>query len=526
MIKIDVKLEILRKYEFDGENKKTIARELEVSKNTVKKYIHEFEQAKAKLNTKEGILDKAELTEIMIDKPVYKARSKKQTALTDEVKQRIQEFVAENERKKSIGIRKQCMNVQSMFDALIEDGYKIGYSSVGRYVNSLTQKVNEAFIKQTYNYGEVCEFDWGEVKLEIGSVLKSYRMAVFTSAKGNYRYALLYPKEQMQHFLDAHVKFFEHTLGVYHTIVYDNMKVAVAKFVGPTEKLATEDLKKLSLYYGFNYRFCNVRSGNEKGHVEKSVEYIRQKAFSRNIKFDTEELAFNHLSQVLVNLNNEQKSYMDNQSPSDVLSLERSYLKPLMPNYDISKATELRVDKYSTIVVDTNRYSVPDLYVGKLVFVKIYTDKIICYYNKKEIATHNRRYGSGQWTMTTLHYRNTLLKKPGAIAGSLAFSQLDEQLKSIFTDYYKDAPKDFIHLIDLISEKGFDEVFKAINELKQKNIAINTDHIKVLVNNTTDYYTVKMDNVNTEIEKNCRNSLKIYSDMITNNIHQKEEINA
>jgi len=41
----------------------------------------------------------------------------------------------------------------------------------------------------------------------------------------------------------------------------------VRKFVGRNEKEATEDLIKISLYYGFKYRFCNIASGNEKGHV-------------------------------------------------------------------------------------------------------------------------------------------------------------------------------------------------------------------------------------------------------------------
>jgi len=80
----------------------------------------------------------------------------------------------------------------------------------------------------------------------------------------------------MESFLDAHVKFFNKVGGVYKTIVYDNMKVAVAKFVSRTEKEPTEDLLKLSMYYRFKYRFCNAKRGNEKGHVEKSVEYIRR----------------------------------------------------------------------------------------------------------------------------------------------------------------------------------------------------------------------------------------------------------
>lgn len=58
------------------------------------------------------------------------------------------------------------------------------------------------------------------------------------------------------------------------------MKVAVKRFVGRQEKEPTEALLKLSTYYGFAFRFCN---GNEKGHVERSVEYIRRKAFCSTI---------------------------------------------------------------------------------------------------------------------------------------------------------------------------------------------------------------------------------------------------
>ena len=42
-------------------------------------------------------------------------------------------------------------------------------------------------------------------------------------------------------------------------------------------------LVKLSLYYGFHYRFCNPASGNEKGHVERSVEVVRRKRLPTKI---------------------------------------------------------------------------------------------------------------------------------------------------------------------------------------------------------------------------------------------------
>ncbi|WP_240503538.1 hypothetical protein [Natranaerobius trueperi] len=102
---------------------------------------------------------------------------------------------------------------------------------------------------------------------------------MFTSALGNYRYAVLFYNQKTESFLQAHAVFFEHLIGSYHQLVYDNTRVAVKKFVGLSEKEPTESLLKLSLYYGFDFRFCNAKSGWEKGHVERSVEYCQKKSF-------------------------------------------------------------------------------------------------------------------------------------------------------------------------------------------------------------------------------------------------------
>jgi hypothetical protein len=100
----------------------------------------------------------------------------------------------------------------------------------------------------------------------------------------------------------------------------------VKNFVGPSEKEPTEALIKLSLYYGFNYRFCNVQAGWEKGHVERSVEYIRRKAFSRRDKFLTLKEAQEYLETIYqLNLLNQADS---GKSALDILKEEQPYLLP------------------------------------------------------------------------------------------------------------------------------------------------------------------------------------------------------
>ncbi len=271
MIKLGQKIEILRMYFVEGKAKKQISRELNISKNTVKSYINDF------LNSKKELIDsgvsKYELIENMVEKPKYNSSSRAPRVMTDEVKEIIRKFLKENEIKRNTGKAKMCMTAQDMYETLIEQGFHLSYTSVAQYVQKYkdNEYTFEAFIKQQYNYGDICEFDWGDVKLTINGIEVKYKMAVFTMAKSNYRFAYLYRNENTQSFVDAHIRFFEHIGGIPKCMVYDNMKVAVAKFVGRTEKEATTALKKMSVYYGFKYRFCNIHSGNEKGHVENSV---------------------------------------------------------------------------------------------------------------------------------------------------------------------------------------------------------------------------------------------------------------
>ncbi len=55
-------------------------------------------------------------------------------------------------------------------------------------------------------------------------------------------------------------------------MVYENMRVAVAKFVGRHEKEPTVALLNLRAHYGFAHRFTNCRRGNEKGYLLRLME--------------------------------------------------------------------------------------------------------------------------------------------------------------------------------------------------------------------------------------------------------------
>jgi transcriptional regulator with XRE-family HTH domain len=291
------------KYFRENKSQRAIARELGISRTTVQKYIKDFKTKHEKLmelkQDKDGNKIKIlALIEEMASKPKYDTSSRTRVKLTEEIINEIDKLIAKNEKNKLLGRHKQLMKKIDIHEYLVEKGYDIGYTTVCNYIRENYEK-KEAYIRQQYDLGETLEFDWGDVKLTIAGKATTLNMGLFTTAKGSYHYARLYENQKMENFLHIHVEAFNKIGGIHREIVYDNMKQAVKKFVGKNEKEATEDLIKLSLYYGFKYRFCNIKSGNEKGHVERFEKYDLIIADELGyISFDKEgsELLFTFLS--------------------------------------------------------------------------------------------------------------------------------------------------------------------------------------------------------------------------------------
>lgn len=491
-----------------------IHRETGFDRKTIRKYINEYEEKRKQLL--DGNKDKLSLTENIVDPPKYDSSNRTRTKLTEDIISKIDFYLKENELKRQTGKSKQQKKNVDIHECLEDEGYDISYPTVSNYIKNKLNSQKEAYIRQEYSLGDTSEFDWGYVKLDIDGKSKSIQMAVMTTAKGNYRFAYLYQNQKMENFLDSHVRFFNHIGGVHKEIVYDNMKVAVARFVSKSEKVPTEDLLKISMYYGFNYRFCNTRRGNEKGHVEKSVEYIRRKVFSKKDDFKTLEEANKYLEEQLGKLNSKKQKYNEDKTAKDMIKEELPYLIKLMPTYDISRVVDLRVNKYSVVTIDENKYSVPDSLVGKFVTAKIYPQNILIYHDNKKQAQHIRSFGSHTWSIEIKHYLNTLKKKPGAIHKSTAMHQMNPKLQNIYTKYYTQNPKDFLDLIEIISEEGIESIEKTIKTLEKISpLNINTEKIRMICSRKEEI-TARKTEKNTEIEEHSKSILNHYGSLLKN----------
>ncbi|MDG2861187.1 IS21 family transposase, partial [Vibrio parahaemolyticus] len=172
----------------------------------------------------------------------------------------------------------------------------------------------------------------------------------------------------------------------------------------------TEALLGLRGHYQFRHRFCNIRRGNEKGHVERSVEYVRRKAFSSKDSFADIEQAEQWLEATLQRLNATRQQGTE-KSADELFGEERAALiHHPAAGMICSEQEQCRVDKYATISYRTNRYSVPDHLVGEFVEVSVHSRKLDIYFQNKRIATHLRSSATHSWHIHIDHYLATFKK--------------------------------------------------------------------------------------------------------------------
>lgn len=430
-----------------GLSNRGVARTLGIDKKTVNKYWNEYKNNLQKLEATYDSVKILKIQEDIISKPKYNSETRVRRKITPECLKALENILEDENRKtKILGTNKQALTKQQIYELLRKQGFNISYSSVVLEIKRMKQLGSECFIKQDYDFGDRLEYDFGEVKLVINGIVKRYYIAVLSSPAGNFRWCYLYDNCKKDVFLDSHVKFFKMIGGVWKEVVYDNMRNVVSKFIGKNEKELNEDLVKMSLYYGFDINVTNAFSGNEKGYVEGSVKYLRNKIFAENYKFNSEEAAIEYMESQLMKLNENSK-----------IKEEKEKLKPTKPPLELADIRKSSVNKYSFVQIENNFYSVPEYLVGLTVTSKIYYNKILIYSNNEFVCEHKKLDGDKKISADIRHYLKTLISKPGALKNSYVLKS-NPKLKSIFDKYYTNNSKKFIDIISKNKEKSDEDL--------------------------------------------------------------------
>jgi transposase len=327
---------IRRMYHVHGKPIKTIARELNISKNTVKKVIRSNET-------------KFKLAKYTKDKPAL-------GKYLEMLNQLLEENTKEPVRRR--------MTAKKLYQQLQCSGYTGSYESVNLIVRSFRRE-HEAKGKQAYSplifeAGGSFQFDWGEEEICLSGEIIRVKAARIKLCYSRHALVVVYPNEQLEMVMAAHAEAFKFFGGCCKEGIYDNMKTLVTKILFGKERIFNEKFLQMASHYLFEPIPCTPGSGWEKGQVEKQVGDTRRNFFTPILKGETYEEINTQLREMSVNWSKTiQHPEFKEKTIFEVYEEEKTYLIKYRDEFEGYRLHLTVVSSLSLVQYDTNMYSAP-----------------------------------------------------------------------------------------------------------------------------------------------------------------------
>jgi transposase len=309
--------------------------------------------------------------------------------------------------------RKQRHTAKRIWERLKDEhGFTGGYTSVKVAVREWKVGRKEVFLPLSHPPGEA-QVDFGFAKVLLAGVETDVAVFVLSLPYSDAVFIQVFPRECTETFQEGHARAFAFLGGVPTRIAYDNPKTAVAKIGGPRERELTREFLRLKSYYLFESHFCLVRRPNEKGHVERLVEYARS-------NFLVPVPAVESLEQLNAELTtrcqrDQARSVRGKAGTvAERFAEERTTLRPLPARpFEARRVADVAADSLSLVRFDTNSYSVPTKYAHRPVKVVATVSEVRIVFEDSLVARHPRCWGHEQFRYDPLHYLALLERKPG-----------------------------------------------------------------------------------------------------------------
>jgi hypothetical protein len=203
--------------------------------------------------------------------------------------------------------------------------------------------------------------------------------------------------QAMENFLDCHVRAFHFFGGAPRVLLYDNLKSVVLERVGDHVRFHPRILE-LAGHYHFAPKPCAPYRGNEKGKVERAIQYLRHSFFDARRYSTIEDLNL-QLAEWNERVASSRPRPQDPERKSvrDVFGLEKSRLLTL-PEHPFSAELVLHahIGKTPYARFDLNDYSVPSTLTKRTLTLVASSTEVRILDGDVEIARHARSYDRGR----------------------------------------------------------------------------------------------------------------------------------
>src|ERR1700686_1622207 len=443
---------IRREHLIKGKSIKEIARDLKISRNTVRKVLRSGEtsfsyereiQPRPKLGRW-----KAELDRMLTANTSNPARER--------------------------------LTLIRLFEELRALGYDGGYDAVRRYARTWSRehasRTAAAFVPLSFAPGEAYQFDWSHEIVVMNGVTVTVKVAQMRLCHSRMMLVRAYPRETQEMVFDAHERAFAFFRGACTRGIYDNMKTAVETiFIGKDRQYNRRFLQMCS-HHLVDPVACTPAAGWEKGQVENQVGNLRDQMFrpKPRVKSLTELNAW-LADQCIAYAQRIKHPEFKDRTVWDVFQEERASRMELRGPFDGVVEKAVRATTPGLIMADHNRYSVDARAAGRMVLVRSHAERIVVLLGDEAVADHPRNFRRDQIIYDPWHYLPVLVRKPGALRNGAPFkdwalppalAQVRAKLKS-----HADGDRQFVKVLGAVLDHGLAAVEAACAEALGAGIA-------------------------------------------------------
>jgi transposase len=306
-----------------------------------------------------------------------------------------------------------------LLEMLRSRGYPGGYAPVMRYVRAVRPAAKaEAFLKLTTLPGEQAQVDWGHFgKIQVGAATRALSCFVLVLAWSRAIFARFTLDQTLETFLLGHALAFEALGGVPRRILYDNLKSVVVERIGEHIRFHPQILECAG-HYHFAPVPCAPYRGNEKGKVERTIQYLRHGFFAAR-RFTSVEDLNRQLADWLERVAHARPVPCDQtrRPVRDALVEERERLLPLPAHrFGCDHVRPVASGKQPYVRFDRNDYSIPhDRIRQSLTLVASENEVRVTVAVGAVLASHRRSYDSGVVIEDPAHLEKLTAEKRRAL---------------------------------------------------------------------------------------------------------------
>lgn len=423
----------------------------------------------------------------------YKPRQSQSFPVLGPFSQMIEQWLVDDKEQP----KKQRHTARRIYNRLVtEFGFNGSESNVRKFVREARVKYDvgnpKVFIPLAPELGREAEIDWGTAIAKIGGQRTKVKMFCMRSKGSGKSFVRLYPCERQQAFFDGMMQGFAFYGGIFPTLIFDNLTSAVKKVLVGKKQMEQESFTKFRAYHNFTARFCNPGQGHEKGGVEGLVGFARRNFMVPIPEADSLEILNKRILQDCLT-HGKHCTAGQQQTINELFEQEKASLVeiPQIPFSNIQSYNR-KVDKYATVIIDKNRYSVPVKYSGWQLRSIVWFDRIEIFYQNRKVAEHQRLYNNNQWQLNPDHYLELLQQRPLAFHSARAIKQWKkewpetmEKLLQCFcnTQGENHGIKDFISVLMLFRNHSANDVYSAIEIALTATISTSDGVKHILLSN-------------------------------------------